>query len=42
MNDEIDESKWYSALKGNDVFDILNEPSEDIYTKSDGKPFEQK
>ncbi|MCK4311500.1 MAG: hypothetical protein KAW88_02065 [Candidatus Cloacimonetes bacterium] len=36
---EIDEKEWLSAASKNSVFDFLKDPQEDIYTITDGKPF---
>ncbi len=35
---DISESEWLHSAKGNEVFDFLNDESEDIYTLADGKP----
>ena len=37
--EEIDENEWLRNAARNPVFDYLNDPAEDIYTLSDGKPF---
>lgn len=37
--DEITEQEWLKAASSNPVFDFLKDPEEDIYTLSDGKPF---
>lgn len=40
QNDEIDEEKsWLNSIQSNPAFDFLKEPSENIYTLSDGEPF---
>jgi len=36
---EIDERKWLEAAVSNEAFAFLNDPEEDIYSLSDGKPF---
>jgi hypothetical protein len=36
---DIDEQEWLRAAASNSAFDFLKDPSEDIYTLSDGKPF---
>ena len=38
-SEEIDEQEWLKAAANNPVFDFLKDPEEDIYTLSDGKPF---
>ena len=40
--DDIDEKEWLYAAAKNPAFHFLKEPGEDIYTKSDGKPFNDK
>jgi hypothetical protein len=37
--DDIDEAEWLQAAAANSAFDFLKDPSEDIYTIDDGKPF---
>jgi hypothetical protein len=37
--DELEEDEWLQAITDNPTFDFLNEPSEDIYSLKDGKPF---
>jgi hypothetical protein len=37
---DTDEKEWLRAAATNPAFDFLNEPEEDIYTPSDGKPFD--
>lgn len=32
------ESIWLKAIEGNQAFDFLNDPAEDIYTIKDGEP----
>jgi hypothetical protein len=42
QNDDIDEEKkWLNSIKSNPAFDFLKEPSENIYTLSDGEPFNE-
>ena len=36
---DIEEQEWLRAAASNSAFDFLKDPSEDIYTLSDGKPF---
>lgn len=39
-SEDIDEALWlHTASHHNEVFDFLNDPSEDIYSISDGKSF---
>jgi hypothetical protein len=38
--EEPGESEWLYAAAGNPAFDFLKEPQEDIYTLSDGRPFD--
>lgn len=42
--DEIDElvneQIWVKSIATNPVFDFLNDPTEDIYSLTDGQPFE--
>ena len=40
--DEIDEQTWLSAASKSSAFDFLKDTEEDIYTLSDGKPFDDK
>jgi len=37
-DDDIQDDVWLKAMSTNDAFSFLNEPEEDIYTLSDGKP----
>lgn len=37
--EEIDDQEWLHAVANNPAFDFLNDPEEDIYTITDGKPF---
>jgi hypothetical protein len=36
---EIDEKEWLQAAVDNPAFDFLKEPEEDIYSSTDGEPF---
>ncbi len=36
---DIDEGEWLKAAATNPAFDFLQDPEEDIYTLTDGKPF---
>ena len=36
---DIDEVEWLRAAATNPVFDFLNDPTEDVYSPTDGKPF---
>jgi hypothetical protein len=40
--DDIDEHEWLKAASQSDAFAFLSDPEEDIYTRSDGKPFRDK
>lgn len=37
--EEIFDSQWLKATKGNEVFNFLDDPAEDIYSMSDGEDF---
>ena len=39
MDDEIDEILWLQAASRNPSFAFLTDPEEDIYSLTDGKPF---
>ncbi|MFH2003307.1 MAG: hypothetical protein ABIK27_00950 [Bacteroidota bacterium] len=39
---DIDEKEWLQYASQNSAFGFLKEPQEDIYTASDGKPFNDK
>ena len=40
LSDEQEEEKiWLNTISSNPAFDFLNEPSENIYTLTDGEPF---
>ncbi len=36
---EPDERAWLRAATAGGAFDFLNDPAEDVYTPTDGKPF---
>jgi hypothetical protein len=36
--EELNEREWLQAAAQNEVFDFLNDPHEDIYSLTDGKP----
>ncbi|NOX60806.1 MAG: hypothetical protein GXP42_02490 [Chloroflexi bacterium] len=38
-DDDIGEQEWLYAAARNPAFDFLREPSEDIYTVDEGRPF---
>jgi hypothetical protein len=40
--EDIDESEWLQAASENPSFAFLKDPEEDIYSISDGKPFNDK
>ena len=37
--DDISEREWLAAAARNPAFDFLNDPREDVYSASDGRPF---
>jgi hypothetical protein len=37
---DIPDQEWYQAASSNPAFDFLNDPAEDIYSPSDGNPFD--
>ncbi|MFO7676053.1 MAG: hypothetical protein R6X12_07050 [bacterium] len=37
---EPDDQEWLRQAAANPAFDFLTDPAEDIYTVSDGKPFD--
>jgi len=40
QSDDIDEEKiWIKSIQSNPAFDFLKEPSENIYSLTDGEPF---
>ena len=40
-SEDLNESEWLQAASKNEAFDFLNDPDEDIYSLSDGKPLNQ-
>ena len=38
-SDSPNEIEWLKAASGNEAFNFLKDPEEDIYTINDGKPF---
>jgi len=36
---DMSELEWLKAAAANPAFDFLKKPEDDIYTRSDGKPF---
>ncbi|HJV77414.1 MAG TPA: hypothetical protein VJ602_03460, partial [Paludibacter sp.] len=42
QNDEDEEQIWLKGISSNPAFDFLNEPSENIYSLTDGEPFNDK
>jgi hypothetical protein len=39
-DEDIDERDWLKAAARNPIFDFLKDSEEDVYTISDGKPFD--
>ncbi len=39
LDNEPDERAWLRAAAAGGAFDFLNDPAEDIYAPTDGKPF---
>lgn len=39
---DADESEWLAAAARNPAFKYLHDPSEDIYSIADGRPFDDK
>ena len=39
---DVDEREWLRQAAVNPAFEFLNDPAEDIYSLSDGKPFGNK
>ena len=39
VDDEWEETEWIQTASRNPAFDFLNEPEEDIYSPTDGKPY---
>ncbi len=37
--DDIGEAEWLRAAAANPACDFLNDPAEDVYSPTDGKPF---
>ena len=40
-SEDFNDNEWLQAASKNEAFDILNDPDEDIYSLTDGKPFAQ-
>ena len=40
-SEDLNESDWSQAASKNEAFDFLNDPDEDIYSLTDGKPLDQ-
>lgn len=40
-DEDLSESQWRQAASKNEVFDFLNDPEEDIYSLTDGKPLDR-
>jgi hypothetical protein len=40
-SEDLNENEWLQAASKNKVFDFLNDPDEDIYSLTDGKPLDQ-
>ncbi len=40
LDDEWDETEWLRAAAHNPAFDFLSDPEEDIYSLTDGRPFD--
>lgn len=40
-SDDLSENEWLRAAAKNEVFDFLNDAGEDIYSATDGKPFDR-
>ena len=38
--EDVHESEWIQAASKNEAFDFLHDAEEDIYSLTDGKPFE--
>jgi hypothetical protein len=36
---DLDEKLWLQAARSNPAFEFLTDPSEDVYTAADGRPF---
>ena len=37
-SEDLDENVWMQTASKNEAFDFLNDPDEDIYSATDGKP----
>lgn len=37
-NEDLNENEWLQAAAKNEAFDFLNDPDENIYSVTDGKP----
>ena len=42
IDNEWDETEWLQGATHNPAFNFLNDPEEDIYLPTDGKPFHDK
>ena len=40
LNDEGDETEWLRRPQSSPAFDFLSDPEEDIYSLTDGRPFD--
>ena len=38
--EDMNESEWLGSLSFNPAFDFLHNPDEDVYSITDGKPFD--
>ena len=39
-SEDLNESEWVQAASKNEAFEFLNDPDEDIYSLTDGKPLD--
>jgi hypothetical protein len=39
--EDVDEREWLRSAVANPAFDFLKEPEEDIYSLTDGQPFDE-
>ena len=39
LDDELSETEWLKAATTNPIFDALDDPEENIYSLTDGRPF---
>ncbi len=39
-SEDLNESEWMQSASKNEAFDFLNDPKEDIYSLTDGKPLD--